>query len=66
VKLVRALNDNIASVFYNATESLPAYFWLGFAVCLLSLISAYYLTTIHESVSEVPVTAATKEKEKEK
>lgn len=52
VKVVRAINDNIASVFYNATGSLPAYFWLGFVVSLTSLVSAFYLTTIHESVSE--------------
>lgn len=51
-KVVRAVNDNTASMFYNATGSLSSYFWVGFGVCLGSLISAYYLTTIHESVSE--------------
>ena len=52
VKSVRAVNDNVASVFFNATGSLTGYFWLGFAVCLGSLVSAYYLTTIHEAVAE--------------
>lgn len=65
VKGVRAVNDNVASMFYNATGYLPAYFWLGLLVSLLSLISAYYLTTIHESVTEVEENNATKEKQKE-
>ena len=62
VKLVRALNDNFASVFYNETGSLAGYFWLGFLVCVFSLISAYFLTDIHESVFE---TSGTKQKNKE-
>ena len=47
VKLVRAINDNVASVFYNATRSITAYFWLGFAVTLGSLWCADYLTKLH-------------------
>lgn len=66
VKVVRAINDNLASVFYNATGSISAYFWIGFGVCMASLISAYYLTTIHESVSESNLSTLAKEKEKEK
>jgi MFS family permease len=50
VKGVRALNDNLASIFYNLTLSLPGYFWLGFAICCGSLISSYYLITLHESI----------------
>lgn len=52
VKVVRAINDNLASIFYNTTQSLPSFFWLGFSLCLGSLISAYYLTTIHVEVIE--------------
>eukprot|EP00347_Sterkiella_histriomuscorum_P019370 403341886 len=66
-KVVRAINDNTASMFYNATGSLSLYFWVGFGVCLGSLISAYYLTTIHESVSENIIHCSlSKEKEEEK
>lgn len=52
IKAVRAVNDNVASIFYNRMGSLDGYFWLGFVVCLGSLISTYYLTTIHEAVCD--------------
>ncbi|CDW88287.1 major facilitator superfamily domain-containing protein 1 [Stylonychia lemnae] len=65
VKIVRAINDNVASVYFNATGSLASYFWIGFVVCLGSLISAFYLTTIHESVCESTQSNATREKEQE-
>ncbi len=62
VKVVRAANDNFASMFYNATHSIEAFFWIGFAVTVASLLSAYYLMLIHEAVVEA--TNANKEKEK--
>ena len=65
VKIVRAINDNIASVYYNATGSLASYFWIGFMICLGSFISGFYLSTIHESVSESTQSNATREKEQE-
>ncbi len=52
VKIVRAINDNVASVFYNATHSLAGYFWIGFAVGIMSLISAFYLVTLHTLVTD--------------
>ena len=61
LKLIRAVNDNVASMFYNATHSLGAYFWIGFCVTLFSLACAYFLTNIHEAVIE---TTQAKEKEK--
>ena len=61
VKLVRAANDNFASMFFNATGSITAYFWIGFGVTLFSLGCAYFLTNIHEAVIE---TNQSKEKEK--
>lgn len=54
VKLVRATNDNVASMFFNTTGSLTGYFWVGQVVCLASLVSAYYLISIHEAVVEPP------------
>ena len=52
VKVVRAANDNFASMFYNATDSLSAFFWVGFALSIVSFVSGYYLTGIHEAVVE--------------
>jgi heme exporter protein D len=52
VKIVRATNDNLASVFYNATGGLVAYFWIGFGVTVLSLLCCMLLMQIHESVFE--------------
>jgi ABC-type bacteriocin/lantibiotic exporter with double-glycine peptidase domain len=62
IKVVRALNDNFAPMFYNATHSISAFFWIGFAVTVASLVSSYYLTVIHEAV--VDATNIIKEKEK--
>jgi heme exporter protein D len=50
VKLVRAANDNVASMFFNATGGLVAYYWLGFAMCCLSMCCVLMLLQIHESV----------------
>ena len=52
VKLVRAINDNVASVFYNATGSIAAYFWLGFGVTLGSLLCSEILTRLHSKIIE--------------
>jgi ABC-type bacteriocin/lantibiotic exporter with double-glycine peptidase domain len=52
VKIVRATNDNVASMFYNATGSLVAYFWVGFALSIFSLICVFLVMMIHESVIE--------------
>lgn len=62
VKVVRAANDNFAPMFFNATHSIVAFFWIGFAVTVASLLSAYYLMLIHEAVVEA--TNANKDKEK--
>jgi len=50
LKGVRALNDNIAPIVYNATLYLPAYFWIGLVACLGSLASCTTLMNIHTSV----------------
>ena len=50
VKGIRATNDNLAPIFYNATGSIPAYFWLGFFICLGSLTCCYFLITLHVSI----------------
>ena len=54
IKIVRTTNDNVASMFYEATTArsvseveneetisttgLVAYFWIGFAVCIFSMV----------------------------
>jgi hypothetical protein len=51
IKAVRAVNDNVASMFYNATDGgLVTYFWLGFAVSLFSLMCCFLIMQIHESI----------------
>ena len=54
VKIVRATNDNVASMYFNATGSLVSYFWIGFALCVFSVLCAILVMTIHESVIDVP------------
>jgi len=54
VKLVRAANDNVAPMYFNATGSLVSYFWLGFGICVFSVLCAMLVMTIHESVVDVP------------
>jgi hypothetical protein len=53
VKIVRTLNDNFASVFFN-TIGLITYFWVGFVMCMFSVFCSYVLIQIHESVIEAP------------
>ena len=53
VKIVRTLNDNFASVFFNAI-GLISYFWVGFVMCIFSVFCSYVLIQIHESVIESP------------
>ena len=61
MKSFRTANDCVASMFYEATagelkpgqvsvSSLVMYQWIGFAVCLFSLMSSFLLASIHESV----------------
>jgi amino acid permease len=50
VKIVRVANDNVASIFYNETQSLAGYFWVGFGICLISFACSSYLIEIHELV----------------
>lgn len=63
VKLVRAANDNIAPIFFNVTQSLSAYFWVGFGMSLFSLANAYFLTNIHEAVIETHQPRETEEEQ---
>jgi len=43
VKLVRAVNDNTASLIYNASKSLEQFFWIGLYVSIFSLICSFAL-----------------------
>lgn len=52
VKFIRAVNDNVASMFYNSTQSISGYFLLGFLMTLFSLWCSYHLAHIHETVIE--------------
>ena len=76
VKIVRTINDNVASMFYEATatnlkegevsvSSLVTYQWIGFAVCCISTLCALLLAQIHESVIENSSHSEVKEKQKE-
>ena len=56
VKIVRATNDNVASMYYNATEGLVSYFWIGFAISVFSILCTFLVVVIHESVIEEPET----------
>ena len=79
VKTVRAINDNVASMFYEAhskdytpedgknvsTDSLLAYFKIGFVICIFSNVCSLILTTIHMSVIDNSSHPQVKEKEQE-
>jgi len=76
MKIVRTTNDNVASMFYEATagqlepgqvsaSSLVMYQWIGFAVCILSLFCSLLLAQIHESVIDNSSHNEVKEKSKE-
>lgn len=65
VKIVRATNDNVASMYFNATGSLVSYFWIGFALCVFSVLCAILVMTIHESVIDVEEEPEVKDKSKE-
>lgn len=47
VKMIRAINDNIASMIYNYYNDLEQFFWIGLMVCVFSFICAIILTEIH-------------------
>ena len=76
-KIVRTSNDNVASMFYEATageleegqvsaSSLVMYSWIGFAVCVLSVLCSLLLAQIHESVIDSEMHSEEQEKRKEK
>ena len=46
-------------------SSLVAYFWIGFAVCIFSVISTLILATIHESIIDNSSSNEVKEKKAE-
>lgn len=47
VKLVRAINDNIASMVYNHYQNLEIFFKMGQCVCIFSMLAAIVLIEIH-------------------
>jgi len=55
VKIIRAINDNVASVINNEI-GLVAFFWIGFTLCIFSLMCSYVLAQIHESVIDNTLT----------
>ena len=76
-KIVRTSNDNVASMFYEATagqleegeisgNSLVMYAWIGFAVCAFSVLCSLLLGEIHESVIDSETHNEVQEKRKEK
>lgn len=52
MKMVRAINDNTASLIYNEYHSLQPVFWIGLAVCFASLVSTVALVQIHAHFKE--------------
>jgi len=76
IKIVRTANDNVASLFYEATagklepgevsqSSLVTYQWIGFSVCVISTLCCLLLAQIHESVISGDGSTEVKEKKKE-
>lgn len=75
-KIVRTSNDNVASMFYEATagdleegqvsgNSLVMYSWIGFAVCVISALCSLLLGELHESVIDNETNTEVQEKRKE-
>jgi hypothetical protein len=63
VKIVRATNDNVASMYYNATGGLVSFFWIGFAISMFSILCTFLVVAIHESVIDTePETVKEEEK----
>jgi len=52
VKLIRAVNDNLASVVYNASGDLTTFFYVGLAVSGFSILCTVGLMQIHKAVIE--------------
>ena len=50
--MVRALNDNMASIVYNKSGELTQFFYIGLGVSVFSLICAIIMTQIHKNVIE--------------
>jgi nitrate/nitrite transporter NarK len=52
VKIVRAVNDNTASIVYNHSHDLTKFFWIGLVVNVFSLAATIVLMQIHTFVIE--------------
>jgi uncharacterized membrane protein (DUF485 family) len=52
VKVVRAINDNVASIIYNYYDDLQEFFEIGLVVCIASFICTIVLTQIHVKMIE--------------
>lgn len=52
VKMVRALNDNSASIVYNASGELTEFFYVGLAISIFSMISGIGMMQLHKVVIE--------------
>mmetsp|Transcript_11587 Transcript_11587/g.17532 ORF Transcript_11587/g.17532 Transcript_11587/m.17532 type:complete len:355 (-) Transcript_11587:165-1229(-) len=50
--MVRAINDNVASIIYNHYNDLEKFFWVGQYICFFSLACAILLTSIHSHFIE--------------
>jgi len=47
VKLVRAINDNVASMVYNHYRDIEIFFQIGSCVCVFSLLATVVLVEVH-------------------
>ena len=52
VKMVRAVNDNVASIIYNYYHDLQEFFEIGLVVCIFSFFCSIVLTQIHSRMIE--------------
>ena len=53
VKMVRALNDNVASIVYNNSNGdITKFFYIGFGMCIFSTICTLILMQIHRAAFE--------------
>lgn len=50
--MVRALNDNLASIIYNASGELTEFFYVGLAISVFSMFSGIGMMHIHRLVIE--------------
>jgi len=52
-KVVRALNDNTASIIYNQTHTLDEFFNIGLMVCVFSMFCTVILVKINSNIFEM-------------